>query len=153
MSRSTISPLTAQFANRNYNYGTSVTWTLWDGSGVGAGGSTNNRITDVRYAQAAYDTAQESLTQTWMNVCQDVRNAYTQLGQNIAQRKINGASLAMQKQARDLYTDQYNAGSISIADLNQAQLTLVNVELAYVQNVINVAISRALLDEACGIRE
>ncbi|HBM16026.1 MAG TPA: hypothetical protein DD381_06770 [Lentisphaeria bacterium] len=139
----------------SWNYGASVNWTLWDGGGLGgaAGYATGNRITYVQYNQAAYDVAQEALTATWIAVAQSVRTAYVNLGSNIAQRKIDGATLSMSKESRDLYVDQYNAGSIDIATLNQAQLYLVQAELAYVTDVINVATQRAALDAATGVKE
>jgi len=151
-SRSTQQPLTSSYSNRNYDYGATVNWVLWDGGGLG-GGNTGNRITEVRYQQAAYDSATEGLTATWISVAANVRTAYTSLSSNIATRKIQGATLAMQKESRDLTVDQYNAGSVDITRLNTAQNSLVAVELGYVQSVINVAVSRAALDAACGIRE
>lgn len=148
----TVQPLSSSYDNRVYNYGASVNWTLWDGNGLGSG-PTGNRITNVRYQQAAYDYATEALTASWISVAASVRTAYTSLSSNIATRKIQGATLAMQKESRDLTVDQYNAGSVDITRLNTAQNSLVAVELGYVQSVINVAVSRAALDSACGIRE
>ncbi len=150
--RDQFTPFTTKYDNRTYNYGANVTWTLWDGGGYGDS-TTGNRITTVRYQQAAYDAAQESLVANWITVASDVRTAYTTLSSNIATRKIQGATLSMQKQSRDLVVDQYNAGSVDITRLNTAQNDLVAVELGYVRSVINVAVARAQLDEACGIRE
>lgn len=150
--RDTIQPLSSSYDNRVYNYGATVNWTLWDGNGL-TGGNTGNRITNVRYQQANYDIATEALTSTWISVAANVRTSYTSLSSNIATRKIQGATLAMQKESRDLTVDQYNAGSVDIVRLNTAQNDLVGVELGYVQSVINVAVSRAALDASCGIRE
>lgn len=150
--RDTFVPFTTNYDNRNYNYGANVTWTLWDGGGYGDG-TTGNRITTVRYQQAAYDSAQEALTTAWMTVVESVRSSYTGLSASIAIRKIDGATLSMAKEQRDLVVDQYNAGSVDITRLNQAQNQLVQVEISYVNAVISVAQSRANLDAACGIRD
>lgn len=150
--RDGFQPFSANYDNRSYSYGANVNWTLWDGGGLG-GGATGNRITNVRFSQAAYDSAQEALTASWINVAQNVRTSYTNLSSNIATRKIQGATLSITKERRDLVVDQYNAGSVDITTLNQAQNQLVGVELSYVQSVIGVAVSRAALDASCGIRD
>lgn len=152
MDRDQFVPFSTSYDNRTYSYGANVNWVLWDGGGLGDG-TTGNRITTVRYQQAAYDSAQESLVSSWIAVAQSVRTSYTNLSSSIAVRKIQGATLSMQKESRDLTVDQYNAGSVDITRLNTAQNSLVQVELSYVQSVINVAVQRANLDAACGIRE
>ena len=128
-------------------YGFTTAWTIWDGS------SNGSRIMNVRQYQAAYDTAQESLLASWIEVVQDVRSSYTNLTSSLAQRKIYGATLSMSKQRRDLVTDEYNAGNCDITTLNQAQNQLVGDEQNYVSSVIGVIKNRAKLDAACGLRD
>lgn len=130
------------------SYGFNTAWTIWDG-----GSGQSSRIMNVRKAQATYDTTQETLLASWITVVQDVRTSYTNLTAAIASKKINGATLTMSKQRRDLVRDEYNAGNTDIATLNQAQNDLVGVEQNYVQSVINVATNKARLDAACGLRE
>lgn len=129
-------------------YGFATAWTIWDG-GVGQ----SSRIMNVRQAQADYDSSQEDLLFSWITVIQDVRKSYTDLTASIAAKKINGATLSMSKERRDLVRDEYNAGNTDIAILNEAQTDLVNVEQSYVTSVINVATNRAKLDAACGLRD
>jgi len=136
------------------SYGFSTGWTIWDGSiATGTAGGNGSRIMNVRKAQTDYDGAQDDLLVSWIKVVNDVRTAYTNLTSSIAQRKINGATLSMSKERRDLVRDEYNAGNTDIATLNQAQTDLVGVEQSYVTSVISVATTRAQLDAACGLRD
>lgn len=129
------------------SYGFSTAWTLWDG------GSQSSRIMKVRGAQANYDSTQEGLLSSWITVVKSVRTSYMNLTSAIAQKKINGATLSMSKERRDLVRDEYNAGNTDIATLNQAQNDLVGVEQNYVTSVIGVVTNRAQLDAACGLRD
>ena len=137
------------------SYGFNTTWTIWDGNNTASGtsGGGGCRITNVRKAQADYDTAQETLLSTWITVIQNVRTAYTNLVASIATKKINGATLSMSKERRDLVRDGYNAGNTDIATLNGAQNDLVSVEQNYVSSIISVATNKANLDAACGLRD
>lgn len=135
--------------NPNYTnaYGFSTAWTVWDGGGQ------SSRIMNVRKAQAEYDSTQEDLLSAWMTIIKEVRDAYTKLTASIATRKINGATLSMSKDRRDLIRDEYNAGNTDIANLNQAQNDLIKVEQSYVNSVIDVEKNKANLDAACGLRD
>lgn len=149
--------ITTSGGNPNYtnSYGFNTNWTIWDGNNTASGtsGGGGSRITNVRKAQADYDTSQETLLATWIGVAQNVRTAYTNLVAAIATKKINGATLSMSKERRDLVRDGYNAGNTDIAVLNGAQNDLVTVEQAYVTSIINVATFKANLDAACGLRD
>jgi outer membrane protein len=124
-----------------YNYGFTVGWDIWKGG---------QRIANVRIAQAALDSQEEALTNTWITIVKEVRTAYTNLLSNETQRKILLRVLNHSKQRRDLIREEYNTGDTDITNLNQAQNTLVKNELNHITAVINVSNSRAKLDEACG---
>ncbi len=130
--------------NLNYNYGFNVSWDIWEGGA---------RIANVRGAQAAYDSAQEGLLTTWIQVVNDVRTAYTKLLSNMSVRKIQEQSVAMSTKRRDLLQEEYNAGNVDISTLNQAQSQLITSQSSYIQAVINVAVQRAQLDEAAGMKQ
>jgi len=130
--------------NLNYSYGFNVNWDIWEGG---------SRIAKVREEQAAYDSAQEGLLNTWIQVVNEVRTAYTQLLSNMSQRKIQEQSVAMATKRRDLLQEEYNAGNVDIATLNQGQSQLIQSQSSYVQAVINVAIQRAQLDAAAGMKQ
>ena len=125
----------------NFDYGFAASWDIWKGG---------SRIADVRYAQAQLDSKQEDLMNSWITVVQDVRTAYTNLLADIAHRKLLKKILAMTQQRRDLVREEYNAGNIDIATLNQIQNLLVRAESQHIRSVINVSNSKADLNAACG---
>jgi outer membrane protein len=124
-----------------YNYGFNVGWDLWKGG---------SRIANVRIAQAALDTQEETLMQTWINVVQEVRGAYTNLMADEMHRTILASVMKYSLQRRDLIREEYNAGNCDITTLNEAQNILVGNESKHIKAVIGVSNSRAQLDEVCG---
>ena len=125
----------------NFNYGFTASWDLWKGG---------SRIADVRYAQAKLDSQQEELMITWIDIVKDVRTAYTHLLSDIAHTQLRHQILQYAQKRRDLVREEFNAGNIDIATLNQAQNTLVESESKHVQSVIAVSDSKAELYAACG---
>jgi outer membrane protein TolC len=124
-----------------YNYGFTVGWDIWKGG---------TRIAAVRKAQATLDSKEEELMKTWITVVQQVRSAYTNLVANEKHRMLLEKVMQMTQQRRDLIREEYNAGNCDITTLNEAQNLLVQAELGHVTSVINVANSRAQLNEVCG---
>ena len=124
-----------------YNYGFNVGWDLWKGG---------SRIANVRIAQAALDTQEETLMQSWITVVQEVRGAYTNLMADEMHRTILASVMKYSLQRRDLIREEYNAGNCDITTLNEAQNILVENESKHIKAVIGVSNSRAQLDEVCG---
>ena len=124
-----------------YSYGANASWVLWQGG---------SRIANVRLAQANLGISQESLMIKWIEVVQQVRQAYTSLIASMTSRKLLEAVMLVSKQRRDLVREEYNAGNTDITTLNQAQTTYVNAMSQHVSAVIGVSNSRANLDSACG---
>jgi outer membrane protein len=124
-----------------YNYGFTFGWNVWEGG---------SRIAAVRGAQAALDSQEESLMNTWITVVKEVRSAYTNLLANETHRVITEKLMEMTQQRRDLIREEYNAGNCDITTLNEAQNLLVASELQHVTSVIDVSNSRAQLNEVTG---
>ena len=124
-----------------YNFGFNVGWNLWEGG---------TRIANVRIAQVALDTQEESLMNTWISVVQEVRGAYTNLLADEVHRRLLAKNMKYSLQRRDLIREEYNAGNCEITTLNEAQNDLVEAESKHVKAVIGVADSRANLDSVCG---
>ncbi len=125
----------------NYGYGFTVGWSIWQGGA---------RIAAVRSAQAAVDSQQETLMNTWITVVKEVRSAYVNLLADETHRKIRAKIMKFSLERRNLIKEEYNAGNTDITTLNEAQNILVGAESAHIQSVINVANSRAKLNEVCG---
>ena len=126
----------------NFDYGFNASWVVWKGGA---------RIANVRNAQAQLASKEEGLMYNWITVVKEVRQAYTNLLANVAHRKLLRKIMAMTLKRRDLVREEYNAGNIDIATLNQAQDLLVKAESNHIRSVIGVSNSRAELNEACGL--
>ena len=128
----------------NYNYSATFNWDLWQGG---------SRIFNVRSTEALYDIQKQALLKKWIDVVMEVRKYYVSLLADVASRKVLGQAKDMALQRRDLVQEEYNAGNVDIATLNQAQKELVSAEQGYVRKTIGVSNSRAKLYAAVGVSE
>ena len=126
------------------NYGFAFNWNVWQGG---------SRIFNVRKQEALYDVQKQALLSKWISIVQDVRTYYVTLLANVARRKVLQQAREMALQRRDLVQEEYDAGNVDIATLNQAQQQLVSTRQTYVQSTIDVSNSRAQLYAACGVEE
>ena len=130
--------------NSDINYGFAFNWNVWQGG---------SRIFNVRQQEALYDVQKQALLSKWISIVQDVRTYYVTLLANVARRKVLQQAREMALQRRDLVQEEYDAGNVDIATLNQAQQQLVSTRQTYVQSTIDVSNSRAQLYAACGVEE
>ncbi len=126
-----------------YNYGMNVNWLLFDGGA---------RWAQVRQAQANLAISQEQLTDKWITVVTEVREAHVEFAANIADAKILGDTLVMTKKQRDLVRSEYDAGNTSVVRVNEVQRDLINAQLRFATALINIENSKAKLDTAVASR-
>ena len=137
------SDYTSHSYNRIYNYGTSVSWLLFDG---------NIRYEQVREAQALVAQNQYQLENKWISVVQDVRAAYDNYVQNTKKAVLYQKTLAVVTKQRDLVEEEYKAGNIELTRLNEAQTALVQADTDFVTALINVQNAKAQLEAATSSR-
>ncbi len=132
---------TARTQDRSFNYGLAVDWTIFSGG---------KRIADLREAQALLAESREDLTQQWIRVVAEVRQAYENYRRRLGQVKIYTETLELVKKTRDLVEEEYKAGNTSLTRLNEAQNDLVAAEGRLVAEIISLDNARTQLDSATG---
>ena len=128
----------------NYNYSATFNWDLWKGG---------SRIFNVRSSEALYDIQKQALLKKWIDVVMEVRTYYVSLLADVASRKVLGQAKEMAQQRRDLVQEEYNAGNVDIAVLNEAQQELISAQQGWVTQTIGVSNSRARLYAAVGVSQ
>ncbi len=122
-----------------YNYGAGVSWTLFSGGSTYFG---------MRKAQANVAQAEFTVASSWLNVVNEVRQAYDNYLMNVRQARLYKKTLELVKKNRDLVKEQYTAGSAAIELLNQADNNVVNAETNMANALINMQNAKAQLDAA-----
>ena len=130
--------------NSNYDYNFAFNWDLWKGG---------SRIFNVRSSEALYDIQKQALLKKWIDVVMEVRTYYVSLLADVASRKVLGQAKEMAQQRRDLVQEEYNAGNVDIAVLNEAQQELISAQQGWVTQTIGVSNSRARLYAAVGVSQ
>ena len=133
---------TARTQDRDFNYGVEANWVLFNGG---------ERIARLREAQAMLAEEKERLTEKWIGVVTEVRQAYADLKRRIEQVSIYKETLDFVKKNRTLVEESYKAGNTSITRLNEAQRDLVTADSNYVRSVIDLENSKANLAASIGV--
>lgn len=128
--------------DRSFSYGFEAQWVLFSGG---------ERIANLREAQAVLAQRKELLTEKWIGVVAEVRQAYADLKRRLEQVVIYKETLAYVKKNRSLVEESYKAGNTSITRLNEAQRDLVTADSDYVRAVIDLENSKANLAAAIGV--
>jgi outer membrane protein TolC len=128
--------------DRSFNYGFEARWVLFSGG---------ERIARLREAQAVLAQKQELLTEKWIGVVAEVRQAYADLKRRIEQVGIYKETLSYVTKNRSLVEESYKAGNTSITRLNEAQRDLVTADSDYVRAIIDLENSKANLAAAVGV--
>lgn len=128
----------------DYRANVSANWNLFD-----------NHITEanVEQAQASYDKAGYTLSDTEDNIDLEVRQAY--LNMREAEKRFNSTSMAV-KQAKEDYfiaSEKYRVGAGVILDVIDAELALSQARLNYTSAQYDYARYKANLEYAIGVPE
>lgn len=123
------------------NYGFQANWALFTGG---------QRIANVRQAQALLARSQLSLTQKWIKVVSEVRQAYENCKQSSKQAMLFKENLDLIRKTRDLVEEEYRAGNTTITRLNEAQRDLIKAETDLVDYQIGLENAIAQLNSAVG---
>ncbi len=121
------------------DYGMTISWELFSGG---------RTYFTMKSAEAALNSADLQVANTWITVITDVRAAYENYQTNLKLVKLNQKNLALVRTQRELVYKEYNAGSTGITRLNEAQTALVNAENALAEAVINMHNAKAQLQAA-----
>jgi outer membrane protein TolC len=123
--------------DRNFNYGVTGQWELFDGGG---------RWFALRESQADLAQSMESLTEAWIAIVAQVRQAHDNRKQQAILAAIAAENLELVQKTRDLVEEEYKAGNTSLTRLNEAQRDLIIAENNLVSARINLANARLNLD-------
>ena len=122
-----------------------------DSAAVNSTISGGSKFANIRSHQAKVDIKKEALKRKWIEVIKNVRHEYISLKANLAIRDTYAASIKYAKNRRNHLEREFKKGNIDIAELNQAQSELVNVEKSLIKSEIGVSNAQAELCAACGI--
>ncbi len=128
--------------DRSFNYGFEAQWVLFNGG---------SRIASLREAQANLAKEKELLTEKWIAVVAEVRQAYEDQNRKSQQIIIYRKNLTLVGQNRDLIEESYKAGNESITRLNESQNDLVNADSNYVHSIIDLENAKTKLNAAIGV--
>jgi outer membrane protein len=134
----------AHTKDRSFNYGFEAEWVLFNGG---------RRISELREAQAILAEEQETLTEKWLSVVAQVRQAFEDRVRRAKQIIIYKENLALVTKNRELVEESYKAGNTSITRLNEAQNDLVNADSDYASSIIALENSKVRLNASIGVTD
>ncbi len=123
------------------NYGFQANWVLFSGG---------QRIANLRQAQALLAQSKLSLTEKWIQVVSEVRQAHENCKQSSAQTLLFKENNDLIKKTRDLVEEEYRAGNTTITRLNEAQRDLIQAETDLVTYQVGLENAIAQLKSATG---
>ena len=132
----------ARTQDRSFNYGFDAEWVLFNGGA---------RIANLRIAQANLAAVKENVTEKWIAVVAEVRQAFEDRVRKGKQIKIYKKNLALVTKNRQLVEESYKAGNESITRLNEAQRDLVSADSSYIRSIIDLENAKAKLNSAIGV--
>lgn len=130
-------------SDRSFNYGLEASWLLFDGG---------KRLAELRETQAVVAQREQELTEKWIKVVSEVRQAYENRSQAVTQVSLFESNLELVRKTRDLVEEEYKAGSTSLTRLNEAQRDLVEAETKLAEAHISLENAKAQLEASTGSR-
>ncbi|WP_239386029.1 TolC family protein [Megamonas hypermegale] len=133
-------------SSNDYDYRATVSanWNLFD---------SNITRANIEAAQAEYDKAGYTLSETLDNIDLEVRQAY--LNMREAEKRFNSTALAVKQAEEDYFiaTEKYRVGEGIILDVIDAELALSQARLNYSSAQYDYARYKASLEYAIGVPE
>lgn len=133
-------------SSNDYDYRATVSanWNLFD---------SNITRANIEAAQAEYDRAGYTLSETLDNIDLEVRQAY--LNMREAEKRFNSTGLAVKQAEEDYFiaTEKYRVGEGIILDVIDAELALSQARLNYSSAQYDYARYKASLEYAIGVPE
>jgi outer membrane protein TolC len=129
--------------DRNYNYGITASWTLFNGG---------QNWFNLKTAQAVLAQNQLAVVNKWINVISEVRQAQDNYRQAIEQVALFEETLGLVQKTRDLVEEEYKAGNANLTRVNQAQSDLVRAEADLASSRVNLENAKAQMEAAIGSR-
>lgn len=133
-------------SSNDYDYRATVSanWNLFD---------SNITRANIEAAQAEYDRAGYTLSETLDNIDLEVRQAY--LNMREAEKRFNSTALAVKQAEEDYFiaTEKYRVGEGIILDVIDAELALSQARLNYSSAQYDYARYKANLEYAIGVPE
>ena len=135
----------AQRADMNeiWDFGVRLNWTIFDGAGL---------IFQYKQAQANFDAAKARVSDTELQIWQQVEQAYLNLGET---EEVIGAAGKAVESAQENYLlarGRFDAGVANIIELTDAQLNLTQAQSTEAQALAAYHIAIARLEQALGRR-
>ena len=128
----------------DYRATVSANWNLFD---------SNVTEAQVEAAQANFDRAGYTLSETLDNIDLEVRQAY--LNMREAEKRFNSTALAVKQAEEDYFiaTEKYRVGEGVILDIIDAEFALSQARLNYISAQYDYARYKANLEYAIGVPE
>ena len=121
------------------SYGLNVNWNLFNGF---------SDYFNLRAAGADVAAIDFLLAQTWIGVITDVRTAYENLKSSVEQARLSKEICQLTYETRQLVENEYNAGTVLVTRMNEAERDLVEAQNDLATAIVNISNAQAQLDAA-----
>lgn len=125
-----------------YEIGLELSWDIYDAG---------SRRHGVLAAQADLNRIRLEAANMWLTIAGEVRTAHAGILKAMEQCAITRENIGIQKKQRALVTEQFRAGEVDLAFLNETQQELVSLEQELAQAEYGVITGLAALESAMGM--
>ena len=125
-----------------YEVGLEFSWDIYDAGG---------RRQGVLAAHADLNRLRQAAAEKWLTVAGQVRTAHAGILRAMEQYSVTLENIGIQKTQRELVTEQFRAGEVDLAFLNETQQELVSLEQELARAEYAVLTGIATLESAMGI--
>ena len=129
----------SKYGSSNFDGGVQAEWLIFNGLA---------RFNRVRETEALVARAKFNVADNWLQVIEDVRNAYINYVMRTKQAIIYKRTLGLVTKQRDLVEEEYRAGNTELARLFQAQNVLVDAEVNLVRALVALRKAKVALNAA-----
>ncbi len=117
-------------------------WALYDAG---------SRKYEVLAASADVKKIEKQIAEKWLIVASEVRTSHAQIKKALELYAISLENIGIQKKQRELVTEQFRAGEVDLAFLNETQQELVTLEQELAISGFSILSGMASLESALGV--
>jgi heterocyst glycolipid deposition protein len=117
-------------------------WDLYDAS---------NRKYGILAAAADEKKIESQIAEKWLAIASEVRTSHAQIQKALELYAISLENIEIQKKQRELVTEQFRAGEVDLAFLNETQQELVKLEQELAISGFSILSGMAALESALGV--
>ena len=117
-------------------------WDLYDAG---------SRRYEILAASADVRKIEKQIAEKWLTIASEVRTSHAQIQKALELYLISLENISIQKKQRELVTEQFRAGEVDLAFLNETQQELVKLEQELAISEFSILSGMASLESALGV--